>query len=57
MKKSMTRRESTEPQKLSFRPETIRILTEQQLTLVAAGNCLNASMYSQNSTAGQFGTC
>ena len=43
--------------KLSLRIETIRILTERELTLVLAGNCVNASAYSQNTSSNLAGGC
>lgn len=57
MKKSANARKSTANQRLTFSPETIRVLTERELTLVAAGNCLNASGYSQTSSSDRNGTC
>lgn len=56
MKKPNPSRDHTRPDKLSLRSETLRILTERELILVAAGNCLNASVYSQT-TADAGGTC
>jgi len=43
--------------KLSLRSQTLRILTERELTLVMAGNCVNGSIYSQGSTANLIGGC
>jgi hypothetical protein len=57
MKKSTSTLMSAGNQKLSFRPETIRVLTERELTLVAAGNCLKASAHSQETSSEQLGIC
>ena len=57
MKKSMRAHRNTGLKKLPFCPETIRILTEQELTLVVAGNCLNASVVSQMTSTNERGTC
>ena len=43
MKRSITTRRSIHSNKLSLRAETIRILTERELVLAVAGNCVYAS--------------
>lgn len=57
MKKTRVIRDRSKSGKLSLRSEAIRILTARELTLVVAGSCLNASVYSQGSTANLAGTC
>jgi hypothetical protein len=57
MKKSDSTHTNSKTHKLSLRAETVRILTERELILVAAGNCVNASMQSQISTANLVGAC
>jgi hypothetical protein len=43
--------------KLSLRSEMIRILTEQELALVMAGNCMNGSQASHGIPTGVVGVC
>ena len=57
MKKLKLSPDHATPDKLSLRAETLRLLTERELILVAAGNCMNASAYSQGSTTLPGGTC
>ena len=57
MKKTNSTQNRSQADKLSLRSETIRILTERELFLVAAGNCVKASMDSQNSTTYLNGVC
>jgi hypothetical protein len=57
MKNPQRSRAHAGPDKLSLRTETLRILTERELILVAAGNCLNASAYSQQTTTSPEGAC
>jgi hypothetical protein len=57
MKKSDSTHNNSKTHKLSLRSETVRILTERELILVAAGNCVNASSYSQNTTSNLVGVC
>jgi hypothetical protein len=57
MKKTSVIRDRSKSGKLSLRSEAIRTLTARELTLVVAGNCLNASMYSQGMTMNLAGTC
>jgi hypothetical protein len=57
MKKSSITNNDSKPGRLSFRPETIRILTERELTLVVAGNCVKGSVVSQATTSTLVGTC
>lgn len=56
MKKSPFTHARKQPHKLSLRSETIRMLTEHELTLVAAGNCMNGSAVTQNNTV-TLGIC
>lgn len=53
--RSPVTRERSNPARLSLRAETLRALTARELTLVAAGNCLNGSLMSQ--TSNLAGTC
>ncbi len=55
MKKPFTAHRNTGLAKLSFRSETIRVLTERELTLVVAGNCVKASEFSQNTATNVIG--
>ncbi len=50
MKKSPSAHCSKQPRKLSLRSEIVRMLTEHELTLVAAGNCVNGSGQTQIGT-------
>ncbi|HSK04188.1 MAG TPA: hypothetical protein VK932_23200 [Kofleriaceae bacterium] len=50
MKKSTTAHARKQLPKLSLRSETVRMLTEHELTLVAAGNCVNGSGQTHIST-------
>jgi hypothetical protein len=43
--------------KLSLRSEMLRILTEQELALVVAGNCVNGSQESHGIPTGLLGVC
>ncbi len=43
MKKSPIAHASKQLRKLALRSETIRMLTEHELTIVVAGNCVNGS--------------
>ncbi len=55
MKKSITSHRNVGITRLSLRSETIRMLTERELTLVVAGNCVKASGFSQNITTNVIG--
>lgn len=55
MKRTITSHRNVGFNKLSLRAETIRTLTERELILVVAGNCVNASMFSQNTTTNLIG--
>ena len=57
MKRTVT--SSTDPRadRLALRSETIRMLTERELVLVVAGNCLQASLITQNATTDRVGIC
>ena len=57
MKKSSFTHDNSKAHKLSLRSETVRILTERELILVAAGNCVNASTQSQNIASNLVGAC
>lgn len=57
MKKHDIARNNARINKLALRSETIRVLSEQELTLVVAGNCLNASVYSQTTSTNLPGVC
>ena len=57
MKKPLASYRNTKTSKLSLRSDTIRILTERELTLVVAGNCIDASMISQKITTNLAGIC
>ena len=57
MKKSNSTQNRSQTDKLSLRSETIRILTERELILVAAGNCVTGSMESQATAANLDGVC
>jgi hypothetical protein len=55
MKKSRIKYAHEKAPTLSLRRETLRILTARELTLVAAGNCLNGSDPSQVTAANLVG--
>jgi hypothetical protein len=57
MKQPKTTRDHAKADKLSLRSETVRILTERELILVAAGNCVNGSMISQGTVTNLVGAC
>jgi hypothetical protein len=42
---------------MALRSETLRVLTQQELAVVAAGNCLNGSGISQETAAPLVGVC
>jgi len=57
MKKSNPARGNLKFKQLSLRSETIRILTERELTLVRAGNCLEGSVVTQDAAMALAGAC
>ena len=57
MKKSQVTRPDPSRRKLALRSETVRILTEREITLVAAGNCVHASVNSQSNLLDPAGAC
>lgn len=58
MKNLTIARRKAATHKLSLHAETIRMLTGQELTLVVAGNCLNGSSGTQNTSPTTFaGAC
>jgi hypothetical protein len=57
MKKSKATHKYVDRSKLSIRLETVRILTEHELSLVVAGNCVYGSAYTQQADTKIVGTC
>jgi hypothetical protein len=57
MKKPEISHRSTKTDKLPLRSETIRILTERELTLVVAGDCIYASLATQKTATNAAGVC
>jgi hypothetical protein len=50
MKKSFVAHANKQHPKLSLRSETVRMLTQHELTLVVAGNCVNGSSQTNHET-------
>jgi hypothetical protein len=57
MKRSSGGVRDPKSQKMALRSETLRVLTQQELAVVAAGNCLNGSGISQETAAPLVGVC
>jgi hypothetical protein len=57
MKRSSWGARDSKSQKMSLRSETLRVLTQQELAVVIAGNCVNGSQISQETTAALLGIC
>lgn len=56
MKKSPVAHAGKQPPRLSLRSETVRMLTQHELTLIVAGNCVQGSSHTNNET-NAFGIC
>lgn len=57
MKRSGWGVRDSKSQKMSLRSETLRVLTQQELAVVAAGNCVNGSHMSQETATALIGVC
>jgi hypothetical protein len=56
MKKSPVAHAGKQPPRLSLRSETVRMLTQHELILIVAGNCVQGSSHTHNET-NALGVC